>query len=124
MRLPVWAWDFVHEAFASGQKLNNLLINAMDAMAAVPTGQRQLQVRTASPGPGQVELSVQDSGGGIEPSRLALIFEPFYSTKEQGLSISRSIVEAHGGRLKAESPPGQGALLRCVLPAAHTESSP
>jgi signal transduction histidine kinase len=71
---------------------------------------------------------VQDSGGGIEPSRLALIFEPFYSTKGHGLgmglSISRSIVEAHGGRLQAESPPGQGALLRCVLPAAHTESSP
>ncbi|MFY0570202.1 sensor histidine kinase [Archangium lansingense] len=109
------------------QVVLNLLINAMDAMADVPAGQRQLQVRTASPGPGLVELSVQDSGGGIEPSRLALIFEPFYSTKAHGLgmglSISRSIVEAHGGRLQAESPPGQGALLRCVLPAAPTESS-
>ncbi|WP_141617312.1 ATP-binding protein [Myxococcus sp. AB036A] len=109
------------------QVVLNLLINAMDAMADVPAGQRQVQVRTASPVPGQVELSVQDSGGGIEPSRLALIFEPFYSTKEHGLgmglSISRSIVEAHGGCLQAESPPGQGALLRCVLPAAHTESS-
>ncbi|QSQ19431.1 nodulation protein V [Pyxidicoccus parkwayensis] len=110
------------------QVVLNLLMNAMDAMADVPAGQRQLRVRTASSVPGQVELSVQDSGGGIEPSRLALIFEPFYSTKEHGLgmglSISRSIVEAHGGRLQAESPPGQGALLRCVLPAAHTESSP
>ncbi|WIG95620.1 ATP-binding protein [Myxococcus sp. SDU36] len=109
------------------QVVLNLLINAMDAMADVPAGRRQVRVRTASPAPGQVELSVQDSGGGIEPSRLALIFEPFYSTKDQGLgmglSISRSIVEAHGGRLQAESPPGQGALLRCVLPAAHTESS-
>ncbi|EPX55568.1 hypothetical protein D187_009179 [Cystobacter fuscus DSM 2262] len=110
------------------QVVLNLLLNALDAMADVPAGQRQLQVRTASPGPGRVELSVQDSGGGIEPSRLALVFEPFYSTKENGLgmglSISRSIVEAHGGRLQAESPPGQGALLRFVLPAAHTESSP
>ncbi|SEU26615.1 sensor histidine kinase [Stigmatella erecta] len=110
------------------QVVLNLLINAMDAMADVPAGQRQLQVRTASPGPEQVELSVQDSGGGIEPSRLALIFEPFYSTKDQGLgmglSISRSIVEAHGGHLQAESPPGQGALLRCVLPAARPEPSP
>ncbi|SEK40863.1 His Kinase A (phospho-acceptor) domain-containing protein [Stigmatella aurantiaca] len=110
------------------QVVLNLLINAMDAMADVPVGQRQLQVRTASPGQGQVELSVQDSGGGIEPSRLALIFEPFYSTKEHGLgmglSISRSIVEAHGGHLQAESLPGQGALLRCGLPAANTEPSP
>ncbi|KFE64411.1 sensor histidine kinase [Hyalangium minutum] len=107
------------------QVVLNLLINAMDAMADVPAGQRQIQVRTASSGPGQVALSVQDSGGGIEPSRLALIFEPFYSTKEHGLgmglSISRSIVEAHGGHLHAESPPGQGALLRCVLPSAHPE---
>ncbi|MBJ6762281.1 nodulation protein V [Myxococcaceae bacterium JPH2] len=109
------------------QVVLNLLVNAMDAMADVPTGQRHLRVRTAEPRPGQVELSVQDSGGGIEPSRLALIFEPFYSTKENGLgmglSISRSIVEAHGGRLEAESPPGQGALLRCVFPTVHTESA-
>ncbi|MHA7628997.1 sensor histidine kinase [Corallococcus sp. M7] len=109
------------------QVVLNLLINAMDAMAEVPAGQRQVRVLTASPVAGRVELRVQDSGGGIEPSRLARIFEPFYSTKEHGLgmglSISRSIVEAHGGRLQAESPPGQGALLRCVLPAVHPESS-
>ncbi|WP_164016853.1 sensor histidine kinase [Pyxidicoccus trucidator] len=104
------------------QVVLNLLVNALDAMADVPAGQRQVWVRTTSTGQEQVELSVQDSGGGIEPSRLPLIFEPFYSTKEQGLgmglSISRSIVEAHGGQLQAESPPGQGALLRCLLPAA------
>ncbi|WP_304608629.1 sensor histidine kinase [Hyalangium versicolor] len=110
------------------QVVLNLLINAMDAMASVPAGKRQIQIRTASPGPGQVELSVQDSGEGIAPSQLTLVFEPFYSTKEHGLgmglSISRSIVEAHGGHLHAESPPGRGALLRCVFPAAHLESPP
>ncbi|WP_241758180.1 sensor histidine kinase [Myxococcus landrumensis] len=109
------------------QVVLNLLINGMEAMAQVPEGQRQLTVRTSSTSPGQVELCVQDSGGGIEPSRLPLIFEPFYSTKDHGLgmglSISRSIVEAHGGRLEAKSPPGQGALLRCILPSVDTESS-
>lgn len=109
------------------QVVLNLLTNAMDAMEDVPVGQRWLWVRTSAPSPGQVEMSVQDSGGGIEPARLARIFEPFFSTKDHGLgmglSISRSIVEAHGGRLDAESPPGQGALLRCVFPLAHTESS-
>ncbi|WP_342373758.1 ATP-binding protein [Myxococcus stipitatus] len=109
------------------QVVLNLLINGMDAMAQLPEGQRELRVHTASPGPGQVELSVQDSGRGIEPSRLARIFEPFYSTKDHGLgmglSISRSIIEAHGGRLEAQSPPGQGALLRCVLPSVDMESA-
>ncbi|GEN13228.1 His Kinase A (phospho-acceptor) domain-containing protein [Myxococcus fulvus] len=110
------------------QVVLNLLINALDAMAELPAGQRHVRVDTVASVPGQVELRVQDSGGGIEPTRLARVFEPFFSTKEHGLgmglSISRSIVEAHGGRLQAESPPGQGALLRCVLPAAHLESSP
>ncbi|WP_233278330.1 sensor histidine kinase [Myxococcus stipitatus] len=109
------------------QVMLNLLINGLDAMTELPEGQRELRVGTASPGPGQVELSVQDSGGGIEPSRLARIFEPFYSTKDHGLgmglSISRSIVEAHGGRLEAQSPPGQGALLRCVFPSVDPESA-
>ena len=108
------------------QVVLNLLINALDAMAELPAGQRQLWLRTASVDPKQVELSVQDSGAGIEPSRLPLIFEPFYTTKEQGLgmglSISRSIIEAHGGQLLAESLPGQGALLRCLLPVVPSNA--
>jgi signal transduction histidine kinase len=110
------------------QVVLNLLINALDAMSDVPVGRRHVWVSTAPTHQGQVELSVQDSGGGIECSRLSLIFEPLYSTKEQGLgmglSISRSLVEAHGGQLRAECPPGQGALLRYILPAASSEASP
>jgi C4-dicarboxylate-specific signal transduction histidine kinase len=110
------------------QVVLNLLINALEATASVPAGQRHIWARTHSTRQEQVELSVRDSGGGIEPSRLPLIFEPFYSTKEQGLgmglTISRSIVEAHGGRLWAESPPGQGALIGCVLPASPPDSPP
>jgi signal transduction histidine kinase len=110
------------------QVILNLLINALEATNGVPAGQRHIWVRTTSSSQEQVDLGVQDSGAGIEPSQLPLIFEPFYSTKENGLgmglSISRSIVEAHGGQLWAESLPGQGALLRCVLPAAPSEASP
>jgi signal transduction histidine kinase len=110
------------------QVVLNLLINALEATAGVPAGQRHIWVRTTSMSQEQVELSVQDSGGGIEPSQLPLIFEPFYSTREtglgMGLSISRSIVEAHGGQSRAESLPGQGALLRCVLPAVRSDATP
>ncbi|AKJ01239.1 phospho-acceptor domain-containing protein [Archangium gephyra] len=110
------------------QVMLNLLINALEATSGVPAGQRHIWVRTTSSSQEQVELSVQDSGAGIEPSHLPHVFEPFYSTKKEGLgmglSISRSIVVAHGGQLWAESPPGQGALLRCVLPVAPSNASP
>jgi signal transduction histidine kinase len=110
------------------QVVLNLLINALDAMAGVPVGRREVRVCTAHLSQEQVELIVQDSGGGIEPARLPLVFEPFYSTKEHGLGmglpISRSIVEAHGGQLLAESPPGQGALIRCVLPVVASDVPP
>lgn len=76
-------------------------------------------VRTAAAA-SSVELSVTDSGEGIAPADLERIFEPFVTTKAQGiglgLAISRSIVEAHGGRLWASSCPGEGATLRCELP--------
>jgi signal transduction histidine kinase len=72
---------------------------------------------------GGVELTVEDSGKGIAESDLSQLFEPFFSTKRaglgMGLSISRSIVRAHGGRIWAERSAGRGAIFRCVLPVAQ-----
>jgi signal transduction histidine kinase len=71
----------------------------------------------------RVELTVEDSGKGIAEGDLSRLFEPFFTTKQQGLgmglSISRSIVQAHGGRIWAESVVGGGAIFRCVLPATQ-----
>ncbi|WP_437979711.1 hybrid sensor histidine kinase/response regulator [Sorangium sp. So ce117] len=103
------------------QVLVNLLTNALDAVSRRPPEVRLAVVRTLPAGEGGVELSVADSGEGIPPGDLERIFEPFFTSKAQGLgvglAISRSIVEAHGGRLWAERSPGEGATFRCALPA-------
>jgi signal transduction histidine kinase len=86
-------------------------------------GNRWLLVRTSEADGGGVQLTVVDSGGGIAESDLARVFEPFFSTKREGLgvglSISRSIVHAHGGRLWAENSANGGAIFRCILPVAQ-----
>lgn len=102
------------------QVLINLIVNACDAMAALPAAQRRIEIRSRRNGQ-QWQLAVQDSGPGIPPERLARIFEPFYTTKRQGmglgLAICRNIVQAHQGRLWAENGPGGGACLHLSLPA-------
>ncbi|XYI03012.1 ATP-binding protein [Sorangium sp. So ce1128] len=102
------------------QVLLNLLVNALDAVARRPPEARLVVVRTRRADGGRVELSVADSGEGIPPADLERVFEPFFTSKSQGLgvglAISRSIVEAHGGRLWAECGPGEGATFRCALP--------
>ncbi|MDC0675736.1 sensor histidine kinase [Nannocystis radixulma] len=102
------------------QVLLNLVVNALDAVAERPAGERFVVVRTHSDRKGHVVLSVADSGKGIAPADMERVFEAFYTTKPEGLgvglAISRSIVEAHGGRLWAESRPGEGATLQCTLP--------
>ncbi|WP_437681859.1 sensor histidine kinase [Sorangium sp. So ce131] len=102
------------------QVILHLLGNALEAVSRCPPDARLVVVRTRAADGGRVELSVADSGEGIPPEDLERIFEPFYTTKPKGLgvglSISRSIVEAHGGRLWAECSPGEGATLRCALP--------
>jgi two-component system, LuxR family, sensor kinase FixL len=101
------------------QVLLNLVMNACDAMAGQPT--RRLRIGTRRVAPGRVEFSVADCGAGIPPDELERIFEPFVSTKAQGLglglAICRSIVEAHGGRLWAGNNAGGGATLHGELPA-------
>jgi two-component system sensor kinase FixL len=112
------------------QILLNLLLNGMEAMAHLPT-EKRLTVRTALNPNGWVEMTVSDAGVGIPPERLPHLFDPFFSTKKEGmglgLSIARSLVEAHGGRICAENNPGGGATFRFTLPIgvqkSGTESS-
>jgi two-component system sensor kinase FixL len=101
------------------QVLLNLMINGCDAMEGQsPTG--RLLVRTQRNTEGKVEISVADSGVGIPPADLERIFEPFMTTKAQGLGlglpICRSIVEGHGGRLWATNNVDRGVTLHCELP--------
>jgi C4-dicarboxylate-specific signal transduction histidine kinase len=103
------------------QVLLNLLLNGLHAVAEEPPHRRRVSVRTAGVD-GGVEVAVQDAGKGIAESDLRQVFAPFFTTKGDGLgvglSISRSIVEAHGGRIWAESEAGRGATFRFTLPAA------
>jgi C4-dicarboxylate-specific signal transduction histidine kinase len=100
----------------------NLIVNGVDAVAERPPGNRWVLVRTAVSHGGGVELTVEDSGKGIAEGDLSRVFEPFFSTKQEGLgmglSICRSIVEAHGGRIWAERRT-PGVAFRCLLPVAQ-----
>jgi PAS domain S-box-containing protein len=104
------------------QVLLNLVSNACDAMSAKAASQRRLAIATGQAATDCVEVSVSDRGTGISPESLEQVFEPFFSTKPQGLGmglpICRSIITAHGGRLWAEHDPGGGARLRFTLPVA------
>jgi signal transduction histidine kinase/ABC-type uncharacterized transport system substrate-binding protein len=103
------------------QVLINLIVNAMDALSNKAPGERQIKVWTERL-PSQAEVCVSDNGPGIEASKLGEVFEPFYSTKPHGmgmgLSIARTIVEAHGGEISAERPREGGTLFRLRLPLA------
>ena len=102
--------------------LMNLMANGMDAMANGAGGARCLVVRTAPVGEAEVELAVSDAGPGIPAEVLARIWGPFFTTKKDGmgmgLAICRTIVDRHGGRLRAENRPEGGATLRLTLPSA------
>lgn len=102
------------------QVLLNLILNAHDAMACAP-GERELGLRTVLSQDGsEIEVSVSDTGCGMKEATRQRIFEPFFTTKPEGLgiglSISRRIVVAHGGRLEAANGKGRGAILRLTLP--------
>jgi signal transduction histidine kinase len=101
----------------------NLFVNGLEAAADQPPGARWLSVRTSEPDSGGVQLIVEDSGKGIAESNLLRVFDPFYSTKPEGLgmglSISQTIVKAYGGRIWAENSPGGGAIFSCVWTAAR-----
>ena len=102
------------------QVLLNLIINAIEAMSGVVDRRRTLSIVTAMDGPKAVCVEVHDCGTGIDPQSAARLFEPFYTTKTQGigigLSISHSIIEAHGGSLSAAARMPHGAVFRLSLP--------
>jgi signal transduction histidine kinase len=112
------------------QVLLNLVVNGMDAMSAVAEGERRLEIRgrpdTEDGSPAAV-ISVEDRGIGLEAGQTDSVFEAFYTTKPHGmgmgLAISRSIIEAHGGRLWAQSNQGPGATFAFSLPAAAPAAS-
>ncbi|HET6306961.1 MAG TPA: AAA family ATPase [Rhodopila sp.] len=99
----------------------NLIINAFEAMAGMSDGPRQLLVTTAQAETEGVLVTVRDSGPGLSPSSLERLFEAFYTTKPNGLglglSICRSIVEAHGGRMWVSANTPHGAAFHFTLPA-------
>lgn len=103
------------------QVLLNLVRNAAEAMADVAPTAREVEVSTALGASGRIIVSVADSGGPIDDATLNRLFHPFYTTKPSGLgmglTISRSIVEAHGGRLRAERQPAGGLVVHFTLPA-------
>jgi two-component system, LuxR family, sensor kinase FixL len=103
------------------QVILNLVRNSIDAMLEIPEPQREILLRTRIDAEGDVEFMVADRGAGVDPSALAELFNPFFSTKPGGtglgLSISRSIVRAHGGKLWCSANPGGGARFFFTLPA-------
>ncbi len=109
------------------QVIVNLARNGLDSMAAEDDGPRRISIATERNSKGELLVSIRDSGCGISAESLDKLFEPFYTTKTEGLgmglSISRSIIEAHHGRLWVESVPGAGSVFRFTLPAANGDMS-
>jgi PAS domain S-box-containing protein len=103
------------------QVILNLIINAVEAMTDVGKGARDLLISTAEEKPEGIRVAVRDSGLGLAPDSLERLFDPFYTTKASGmgmgLSICRSIIEAHGGRVWAAANVPQGATFHFVLPS-------
>ena len=103
------------------QVMLNLIVNAIQSMSGVEDGNRELHISSVSIEPEGVCVAVRDTGHGLRPEGLPRLFEPFYTTKPDGmgmgLSICRSIIEAHGGRLWATRCEPRGALFQFTIPA-------
>jgi signal transduction histidine kinase len=107
------------------QVLLNLILNAAEAMGSITEGAREVLISTEQDQAGAL-VAVRDSGPGIDPAHLDRVFDAFYTTKSSGtgmgLSICRSIIDAHGGKLWAEANQPRGAVFRFTLPGAGESS--
>jgi PAS domain S-box-containing protein len=108
------------------QVVMNLILNAVEAMSSIEEGAREVSIETEQSKTGGVLVAVRDSGPGIDPQHLERVFEPFYTTKTSGmgmgLSICRSIIAAHGGRLWAEANRPRGTIFQFTAPAGLDDS--
>jgi hypothetical protein len=104
----------------------NLILNAVEAMSSVDDARRELSISTGRWGANEILVALRDSGPGIDPENLDRVFQSFYTTKPSGmglgLSICRSIVDAHGGRLWADANEPRGAVFQFTLPAGNNDS--
>lgn len=109
------------------QVVLNLMKNAMDAMQTTPAGWKELVIRSKQHTRSELIISVEDSGVGLSPQVADKIFDPFFTTKSEGigmgLSISRSIIEAHHGRLWASARPSGGAVFQFTLPLSGQDEN-
>jgi signal transduction histidine kinase len=105
------------------QVILNLILNAVEAMGSVEFGARELLISAKQSKTNGIVVAVGDSGPGIDPENLERVFEAFYTTKSSGvgmgLSICRSIIGAHGGRLWADANEPRGAVFQFTLPNAE-----
>jgi PAS domain S-box-containing protein len=115
---PVWG-----DRVQLQQVVLNIMLNAFDAMRECPADERKVKVRAEPDGAALIKVAVSDRGTGLSGDKLDKIFQPFYTTKREGLgmglSITRSIIEAHGGRLWAENNADHGATFSFTLPVTH-----
>ena len=118
-RVPLVRADRIHVQ----QVLLNLLFNGMDAMSTTPDGERALHITTSQIDMMTVEVRVRDRGHGVPPDQLDRIFDSFFTTKKNGmglgLSITRSLLQTHGGAIRAENNGDAGATFRFTLPTVE-----
>jgi hypothetical protein len=105
------------------QVVLNLILNAVEALSSIDSGPRKLSISTEQEPTQEIAVTVRDSGPGIDREHMDRIFQAFYTTKSSGvgmgLAISRSIIEAHAGRLWAEANKPRGAAFRFTLPTGQ-----